>query len=167
MMKHAIRFLLICLLVFTIPISIIANTDSSEDAVNQWLETSNSHYKEDSVSIKDSIDTSSYITRNGSGTELVNLRVLAIDFKEVKDTFFSFNRHDILYYDEQNNTFHSSSIVERNDEITELYQKYNSVPKKQLSITSLLTLMLLIFLTIFLIPIASMVFHPKAPSDRP
>ena len=161
-MKKLISLIIMALLLMVTTVPAFAAESVSEEVykgMEERISGSYSYYDEGSAEVKDSQTfTTNQVDQDGNVVGEIQLKVMFVEFNEVRDSIFFYTGHELLYYDETNQQFIDASSIELTNEITAFTDQYSKETGKHFNTSSqVLYIILLSFVVI--VPILIMLFH--------
>jgi hypothetical protein len=169
------------ILLFLLPSFTLANGDSSSftSALEERLESSDSYYDKNSVTIIDSVsikgEVFKVVTKDNpetpedeTETETYESTIIAalVEFQQVRDSIFKFDKTEVYFYDLDNNEFLEVSNVIGNPEVERFNNVNSENVHKEITLFSSLLVIFLIGIACFLVPILIFMFHGTSGSNQ-
>ncbi|QOR68270.1 hypothetical protein IM538_09290 [Cytobacillus suaedae] len=180
-MKKVRLLLLSLLLLMVYPSFIFASEGSSSftKALEERLDSASSYYDENSVTIVDSIslkgEVFKVVTKDNrdtpedeTETETYESTIIAalVEYQQVRDSIFKFNKTEIYYYDLDNSEFLEVSNVIGNPEFEAFTNENTEKVHKEITPFSSTLAILLILIACFLVPVLIFMFHGTSGSGQ-
>jgi len=136
--------------------------DQIQEIINKYLNEQYFYYKDHSLNILTSMDDTATLTEGEEERE-AQVKVLVVQFKEVRDSIFHFTQTKSFIYDPGEKNIFDSSTVGLSDKGIQFLKENPNVPKS-LDTSSFVWLMVLFAVT-FTTPVILTVFHNKDRSS--
>ncbi|WP_421381271.1 hypothetical protein ACOJQI_19670 [Bacillus salacetis] len=145
--------------------------------LEEYLRKAEFYYHKNSLKVMDTLELDGVVDKivqvddpatpeNEEKTETYNAKIMVGygEFREQRDTIFFFGKKDVFFYDVDNDIFLTFGEVAGNEEVSSFFDQYKDDLKSKLLTSSLVKMLLLLFVTVILWPLFIILYWRRSNS---
>lgn len=156
----------VTLLAFSLPFTAASAEDPIIQSIDEKLESVDFYYQQGSAKVMDFTDLYMEIAINEEEVEKQKVKMVFVKYQTDRDTIFHFNKQEVFYYSLDKNTLLENDSVIGNAESKAFIADHQDDYRKQISPGSLALILIFIFTTVLLFPLAVLMLQKNTPSDK-
>ncbi|WP_044022803.1 hypothetical protein [Bacillus sp. SG-1] len=162
----AIMWSTVMLLAFSLPFTAASAEDPIIQSIDEKLESVDFYYQQGSAKVMDFTDLYMEIAINEEEVEKQKVKMVFVKYQTDRDTIFHFNKQEVFYYSLDKNTLLENDSVIGNAESKAFITDHQDDYRKQITPGSLALILIFIFTTVLLFPLAVLLLQKNTPSDK-